>query len=54
MSKEKRIKERAIEEVRQLVADWRALHQESAGKLNLDQVAGTVGVSRKTLDDYSL
>ncbi len=51
---EKRIKERDIEFVREKVTEWRKIHEESNNKMNLDQAAKMVEISRKTLDDYSL
>lgn len=53
MKKEKRIKERGIGEVIEKVQAWRKLHEEDP-KLNLDQAAQAIGISRKTLDDYNL
>ncbi len=50
---EKRVKEREIKFVREKVCEWRKLH-EVGDKLNLDQAANVIGISRKTLDDYFL
>lgn len=54
MKNEKRIKERGIEKVQELIIQWRKMHRDMEGKMNLEQVANTMNVSRKTLDDYSL
>lgn len=58
---DKRVKERYIEKVREKVAEWRGMHEigvkdynGNCEKLNLDQAANQIGISRKTLDDYYL
>ena len=54
MKNEKRFKERGIQKVIELVEEWRKIHREEKGKLNLESIAQNMNVSRKTLDDYSL
>ena len=54
MKNEKRIKERGIEKVQELINQWRNMHKDMKGKMSLERVANTMNVSRKTLDDYSL
>lgn len=58
---DKRVKERYIEKVREKVGEWRAMHETgfrdkdgNLQKINLDQAANIIGISRKTLDDYYL
>ncbi len=50
---EKRVKERQIKEVMELVERWRGYH-DGKEKLNLDVAANKVKIARKTLDDYHL
>ncbi|EGR32723.1 hypothetical protein IMG5_072670, partial [Ichthyophthirius multifiliis] len=57
--REKRVKERQIQYVKEKVDEWRKLYQNGYTnqkgenlKLNLDLAASMVGLSRKTLDDY--
>ncbi len=52
-----RSKERSIAEVIALVKHWRTLHQSESKngkgkKMNLQEAAREVGISKKSLDDY--
>lgn len=59
--KQKRIKERKVGEIMEIVAQWRKLYlgfvDPETGKIikmTLDQAALKVGISKKSLDDYLL
>jgi uncharacterized protein YpbB len=54
MKNEKRLKERGIIDVRELVEEWRRTYNNLEGKVNLEHIAQSMNMSRKTLDDYSL
>lgn len=52
-NKKDRSKERTIGEAIDLVKRWRKLHLGTEGKrLNLQEAAKVLGVSKKSLDDY--
>lgn len=57
----RRTKERKIGQIIQKVADWRAFYTgqkryegQKADKISLEDAAGRVGISKKSLDDYLL
>ena len=53
--REGKSKERSIQEVIEVVKKWRDLHSNKKGlkkRLNLQEAAKMVGISKKSLDDY--
>ena len=55
-SKTRRTKERMIEDVIEMVAQWRKIYKNACEgqRLTLEEAARKVGVSKKSLDDYLL
>lgn len=53
-AKKERSKERTIAEVIEIVREWRELHlkPKNRKRLNLQEAAEVVGISKKSLDDY--